>query len=129
MEPEVNLIAQYGPAFAYLIAAVLVIVFVRNYLFRGMVSDEIHREQVEREKDFVGATKEAAVHLEEIGRQLESLSKKVSEEIREMAERMRTLELVFSDNIDAIRELSSNCEKHHKNIPDTEVFLQQRRKS
>lgn len=127
MGTEISLIAQYGPAFAYLAAAIMVIIFTKNYLFKGMISTEMHRDQVEREKDFVGAAKENAGHLEEIARQLENLSKKVSEEIREMGNRVHTMELVFSDNIDAIRELSSNCEKHRKNIPDTEVFLARQR--
>lgn len=127
MSPEVELIKAVFPALLNLIAMIAVIAYTKKALFQDMVSKEHLQSQIDVNREFVGATKEASSHLEEIGRQLESLSKKVSEEIKEMGDRMRTLELVFSDNIDAIRELSINCEKHRKNIPDTEVFLAKQR--
>lgn len=129
MGPEASFLAKYAPYYIPILSAIILIIFTKNYLFRGMISADMHEKQLDRERDFVGATKEAAGHLEEISRQLEGLTKKVSEEIKEMADRVRTLELVFSDNIDAIRELSTNCEKHRKNIPDTEVFQQPRKKT
>jgi hypothetical protein len=127
MNPEIEIIKAAAPALLNLIAMIAVIAYTKKALFHDMVSKEHLQSQIDINRDFVGATKEASAHLEEIGRQLENLSKKVSEDIKEMGDRVHTLELVFSDNIDAIRELSSNCEKHRKNIPDTEVFLQQRK--
>lgn len=124
---EIEIIKAVAPPLLNLIAMIAVVAYTKKAPFHDMVSKEQLESQIAINREFVSTTKEATTHLEEIGRQLESLSKKVSEEIKEMAERMRTLELVFSDNIDVIRELSNQCEKHRKNIPDTEVFLARQR--
>lgn len=138
MTPELEFIWKYAPSLAVLVAVVMLIAYTKKTLFQGMISKEMFDTQLERERDFVTATKEAASHLDEISRQLEGITRKQSEEVKEqtttireilqdVAERLRTLELVFSDNIDAIRLLTNQCEKHRKNIPETEIFLQQRK--
>ena len=127
MGDEATFLVKYAPYYIPIVSAIVLIIFTKNYLFRGMISTDMHKEQVDREGEIVKVQEQVSNSLQEIVRQLESLTKKVSEEIRENTERVRSLELVFSDNIDAVRELSANCEKHRKNIPDTEVFLAARK--
>lgn len=129
MGEESNFVVKYAPYYIPIIAAIAIIIFTKKYLFQGTISIAIHEAQILREQAIITVQEGVSNRLEEIVRQLESLTKKVSEEIRENTERVRTLELVFSDNIDAVRELSLNCEKHRKNIPDTEVFQQSRKKT
>lgn len=128
MGEEATFLTKYAPYYIPILSAIILIIFTKNYLFRGMISVDMYKQQVDREGEIVKVQEGVSNRLEEIVKQLESLTKKVSEEIRENTERVRTLELVFSDNIDAVRELSANCEKHRKNIPDTEVFTQPRKK-
>lgn len=133
MSPELEFVMKYVPSIGVLVAVVFLIAYVKKSLFSDVISKEHFQSQLEREREFVAATKEAAGQLQEISRQLEGIGKKQSTEIREqtetirdlltdVAERLRTLELVFSDNIDAIRLLAGQCEKHRKNIPDTQDF-------
>lgn len=138
MNPELEFIAKYAPALGVLIATVMLIAYTKKSLFQDVISKEMFQAQLEREREFVTSTKEAAGHLDEIGRQLEGIARKQSEDVHEqtimlkellsnVADRLHTLELVFSDHIDVIRELSSQWEKYRKNIPDTEVFLAKRK--
>jgi hypothetical protein len=133
MTPELEYITKYAPSIGVLVAVVLLIAYVKKALFQDVVSKEHFQAQMDREREFVSSTKEAASHLEEIRRQLENVTKKQSEDVHQQTdairevledvkERLRTLELVFSDNIDAIRHLAAQCEKHRKNIPDTQNF-------
>jgi hypothetical protein len=128
MGDEATFLAKYAPYYIPILSAVILIIFTKNYLFRGMISVDVHQAQVDREREIIKVQETVSNRLEEIVRQLESLTKTVSEEIQENTDRVRSLELVFSDNIDAVRELSLNCEKHRKGIPDTEVFQQPRKK-
>jgi hypothetical protein len=128
MGEEVTFLAKYAPYYIPILSAVILIIFTKNYLFRGMISVDVHQSQVDREREIIKVQETVANQLCEIVRQLESLTRTVSEEIKENTDRLRTLELVFSDNIDAVRELAINCEKHRKNIPDTEMFTQPRKK-
>lgn len=138
MTPELEYIAKYAPSLGVLVAVVLLISYVKKALFQDVVSKEHFQAQMDREREFVSSTKEAAAHLEEISRQLEGVSKKQSEDVRQQTEsirevlddvkeRLRTLEMVFSDNIDAIRLLAAQCEKHRKNIPETQESRQPRK--
>ena len=127
MGEEVGFLAKYAPYYIPILSAIILIIFTKNYLSRGMISVDVHQSQVDREREIIKVQENVSSSLQEIVRQLESLTKKVSEEIRENTERVHTLELVFSDNIEAIRELALNCEKHRKNIPETEVFLAKQR--
>ena len=113
MGEEVSFLAKYAPYYIPILSAIILIIFTKNYLFRGMISADMHKEQVDREGEIVKVQENVSNRLEEIVRQLESLTKKVSEEIRE--------------NSEVVRELSSNCEKHRKNIPDTVEFKQPRK--
>lgn len=138
MSPELEYLVKYAPALGVLVATIILIAYTKKSLFQDVISKEMFQTQLEREREFVIATKEAASHLDEISRQLESSSHKQSESvkaqtdtIREMlqdvADRLRTLELVFSDNIDALRNLTYQVEKHRKGIPETEMFVQPRK--
>lgn len=122
MGEEATFLAKYAPYYIPILSAIILIIFTKNYLFRGMISVDVHQSQVDREREIIKVQETVSNRLEEIVRQLENLTKTVAEEIKENSERVRTLELVFSDNIDAVRELSMNCEKHRKNIPDTGDF-------
>lgn len=128
MSPEIEYITKYFPALGVLVAVIILIAYTKKTLFQGMISQELFDRQLKREGELVGATKEAAAHLDEISRQLEGVTQKSSDEIKEqtnlirdllhdVVERLRTLELVFSDNIDVIRQLALQCEKHQKNSP------------
>jgi peptidoglycan hydrolase CwlO-like protein len=130
-------IAKYGPQYLPILVAILVIVFTKTYVYKGMVpekmlKDQIQREQqmlkdqVEREHNIVEVGKDLENRLEEIVRQLESLTQKISEEIGENNQRIASLERFLSDQLDAIRELTYNFEKHRKGIPDTQVFQKER---
>jgi hypothetical protein len=126
METEFAFFSKYAPYYIPFLGALLLIIFTKNYLFRGMVSIDMHQAQIERERELIRVQESFSNRLEEIVKQLENLTKTVAEEIRANTERLHTIELVFSDNIDAVRELSINCEKHRKGIPDTEKFTTSR---
>jgi len=143
--------AKYGPQILPILIAILVIVFTKQYVYRGMVpenmlSDQITREkellkeqserenkrvleQSARDKQVIETAKDLEQHLEEIVFQLQSLTTKISEELGENNQRITGLERFLSEQIDVIREhskeiqkLSFQCEKHRKGIPETQVF-------
>jgi len=139
-----DLIVKYAPQYIPIAAAFLVIIFTRNYIYKGMVpqtmlDDQVNREQerlieqIAREKQIIETAKDLEQHLEEIVYQLGSLTKKVSEEISESNSRITSLERFLSDEIEAIHQLSDKiqslafqCEKHRKGIPDTTVYRKER---
>lgn len=133
MEPEVNFFVKYAPYYVPILAAILLIIFTKNYLFKGMISTDMHERLIDREGDIVTAMKESASHLDEISRQIESITRKSSQEIKEQSDTIRTILRDVADDLQKLEEsitlLSFQCEKHRKNIPETEVFLQQRKKS
>jgi len=143
----IDLIVKYAPQYIPIVAAFLVILFTRNYIYRGMVpqamlDDQIAREQerlveqITREKQIIETAKDIEQHLEEIVYQLSSLTKKVSEEITENNARITSLERFLSDEIDVVRGLSDRiqdlafqCERTRKGIPDTTEHRVKRRSS
>lgn len=116
---ESKFITQYTPYLVNFLGAIVIIIFVKKYLFAGMVSETIHNSQVERERELIKGTELISNKLKEIVKSLEALTQKVSEEIGQNTERLRSLEMAMSDYLDAFRELNDNFEKHRKNIPDT----------
>ena len=126
MGPELKFISEYAPAIAVLIAMIILtvslIIYIKKSLFQGMISKETFDTQLAREGDFVAATEKAAARLGEISKQLESIAQKISEELKQNTERLRTLELVSSDFLDQIKELTFQVEKSRKNIPETTEY-------
>lgn len=120
MAEEIKLIRDLAPIFAYLVAAIMVIIFVRKYLFSGMVSIEMHNAQIAHEKDIVKAQEKASNHLEQIVSQLENLTNSVSKQIFDNTERLRSLEHAMSDYLQAFHELNRNFELHRRGYTDTE---------
>jgi len=134
-----DVIVKYAPQYIPIAAAFLVIIFTRNYIYKGMVpqtmfDEQLTREQdrlteqIAREKQIIETAKDLEQHLEEIVFQLGSLTKKVSEEITETNTRITALERFLSDEIEVIRELgariqelSFQCERTRKGIPDTTI--------
>lgn len=133
MGPEANFFVKYAPYYVPILAAILLIIFTKNYLFKGMISTEMHEKLLDREGDMVTAMRESASHLDKISQQVESITRKSSEEIKEQSDMIRTVLQDVADGLrtleDVIKQLAFQCEKHRKNIPETEVFLQQRKKS
>lgn len=128
-----DIIGQASPYLLPVLAAIGTIIFTKNYVYKDMIPEsmlarQLSREhalladQVERERNIVEVAKNLENRLEEIVKQLESLTKRVSEEVRENNDRIASLERYLSDQLEAIRELAYNCEKHRKGIPDTAVF-------
>lgn len=144
MQDTFEAIAKYGPQYLPIIVAIAVIVFTKTYVYKGMVPESMLKDQMEREKTFmreqadqqkgiIEGAKDIENRLEEIVRQLESLTKKVSEEIREGNIRITSLERYLSDQMGemndltkSIQHLAFQCERHRKGIPETQVFLQER---
>jgi DNA-binding FrmR family transcriptional regulator len=135
---ELDFIMKYAPSFGVLVAVVLLIAYTKKNLFTGVISKDLFDTQLQREREFVGVMKENAGHLDEISRQMESTGRKQADDVHaqteairallnEVSERLHTLELVFSDHIDAIRQLAAQCEKHRKNIPETQDMRQPRK--
>jgi len=120
MVEDVKLIREIAPIFAYLVAAIMIIVFVRKYLFAGMISIEMHNAQIDHEKAVVTAQETASKHLEGIVAQLENLTASVSIQISENTERLRSLEHAMSDYLQAFHELNRNFELHRRGYTDTE---------
>jgi hypothetical protein len=114
MSPELEIIKAVAPALLNVIAMIAVIAYTKKALFSDMIPKNLYDDQVKRESEAVGSIKETAMHLEEIGRQLENFIRTMSEELK--------------DHSEIIKDLAGQCEKHRKQIPDTEVFLQQRKK-
>jgi hypothetical protein len=119
---EAEWIAKYAPQFISFVAVILLIVFIKNYLFKGVISTDQYERQLVREQAFITATQNAANNLGDIGKQLEGITKKVSEEIGHNTERIRTLEMVISDFLDEFRELNRQFDRYRHNIPDTERY-------
>lgn len=111
MIEETKLISQLAPVLAYFLGAILLIIFVKKYLFVGMVPTEMHTEQLSRERDIIKASEAISIHLDEIVRQLESLTKKVSEEIGNNTERLSSLERAMSDYLSAFKDLNDDLLK------------------
>jgi hypothetical protein len=125
--------AKYAPQYLPLLGAILVILFTRNYVYKGMVPESILNSQLEREskrlqeqsardKQIIEGAKDIEAHLEELVRQLEALTLKVSAEIGENNVRVTSLERFLSDQIDAIRDLTANCERHRREILNPHLF-------
>ena len=150
-----DIAAKYGPYVIPVLLSILVIVFTKNYVYKGMVPEDMLSKQIDREKAMIKEqsdleqkrvkeqsdlfqqiltmAKDLEQNLEEIVFQLQSLTTKVSEEIGENNERITGLERFLSDQLDVIRDhsktiqhLAFQCEKHRKNIPDTEVMRKER---
>jgi hypothetical protein len=128
MMNEANFFVKYAPYYVPILAAILLIIFTKNYLFRGMISDDQYKEMITRERELVKAQETTSSNMQEIAHLLESLTKKVSEEIGGNTDRIKSLELAMSDFLDQMRDLNYNCEMHRKGVPATEVFLQARKK-
>jgi hypothetical protein len=111
MTEETKLISELAPALGYVLGAILLIIFVKKYLFLGMVPTEMHTAQLARERDIITVSETIANHLDEIVRQLESLTKKVSEEIGNNTERLSSLERAMSDYLDAFQDLNNDLIK------------------
>ena len=75
---------KYAPQYLPIVAAIAVIIFTRTYVYKGMVPESMMTNQLERERAIVEGAKDIENRLEEIVRQLEALTKKVSEEKTEI---------------------------------------------
>lgn len=126
---EANFLVKYAPYYVPILAAILLIIFTKNYLFRGMVSDDQYKDMLMRERELVKAQETTASNLQEIASLLSSLTKKVSEEIGQNTDRLRSLEAAMSDFLEQMRDLNYNFEMHRKGVPGTEVFLKERKKT
>jgi hypothetical protein len=129
MGEETNFITQYAPTYIPFLAAVLIIIFTRQYLFRGMVSMEMHTAQVERECKAIEIQEAVSGRLEEIVMQLAALTTGVNTEISNNTERLRSLEHAMSDYLEAFHGLAStfqalqrDFEMHRRDYRDTEQF-------
>lgn len=127
MGEEAKLIQQLAPALAYLVGAILIIIFVKKYLFAGMISTELHAAQLEREREVIKTAEKISLTLQDIVKSLEGLTLQIKEDIGKNTERLRSLEMAMSDYLDAFRELNANFEKHRKGIPDTQAFRQEKK--
>jgi vacuolar-type H+-ATPase subunit I/STV1 len=125
---ETNFFIKYSPYYVPILAAILLIIFTKNYLFRGMVSDDQYKDMLMRERELVKAQETTSSNLQEIASLLSSLTKKVSEEIGQNTDRLQRLELAMSEFLDQLRDLNYNFEMHRKGVPATEVFLRERKK-
>lgn len=121
-------IAKDAPQYLPIIAAIAVIIFTRTYVYKGMVPESMLQGQIERERAIVEGAKDIENRLEEIVRQLEALTRKVSEEVRANTERLASLEHCMSDYLTEFNELNHNFELHRKGVPPTEVFRKPRQK-
>ena len=100
--------------FAPLLAIIFLLFLAKKYVFAGW--GDLIRTVIEnvfqREKDLVRIQTEVAGSLEAIVKQLEALTKKVSDDIRESNERIRALEFAMSDYLDEFRTLNQSLEQH-----------------
>jgi hypothetical protein len=103
---DIKLLIQFAPYLIPFLGAIILIIFTKQYLFRGMISAEMYKEQLERERDVVKANEAIANQLQEISKQLEGLSKKFSSEIKATDERTTGLEHAMSDYLDEMRDLT-----------------------
>ena len=103
---EFKTISQYAPYLLPFLGAVLVIVFTKKYLFTGMISTDMHKEQITREIDLVKVQEKISGQLQEVVKQLENITRKTSEDIRSNNGRMSSLERSTADYIDEYHELN-----------------------
>jgi sensor domain CHASE-containing protein len=103
---EAKLLSQYAPYLIPFLGAIIVIVFTKKYLFAGMISAEMYKEQLDREKETVKIQENIANQLQEVVRQLEGITRKVSEDIRSSNDRTTSLEHAMSSYIDEFRDLN-----------------------
>lgn len=124
MNEEISFFVKYAPSYIPFLAAIILIIFTKKYLFRGMVSEDVHNAQIERERNLIKGTETISTKLQEIVESLKTLTNEVREDIRQNTDRLRSLEMAMSDYLDAFRELNHNFEKHRKGIPETQDFRQ-----
>ena len=128
LQGVVELLKALGVAslFGPFIGLILSIWILKKTVFAGWgdIARQVIANVFAREREQIQVQTEVSATLQEIARQLEGLTKKVSDEITENTDRLRSLEAAMSDYLEAFRELNYNFEKHRKGIPDTEVFRQ-----
>lgn len=126
MGEEAKIITQIAPALAYLVGAIMVIIFVKRYLFAGMVSNEQHYAQIEREREIIKNAEGISNALREIVKSLELLTAQIKDEIGQNTERLRSLEMAMSDYLESFHELNHNFELHRRGLTDTEQLKVER---
>jgi hypothetical protein len=122
-----DLLVKYAPYYLPLLAALVIILFTRDHLYKGMMSIEVYKEQVERERQIVSAQKDNNSSLAEIVRQLESLTMKVSEEIGKNTERLGSMERFMSDFLTEFNQLNHNFDLHRQGKPPTRGYRKPRK--
>ena len=122
MNEEISFFVRYAPYYVPILAAIILIIFTKNYLFQGMISETIHNAQIGRERELIKGMETNSNKLQEIIGSLKELTQKVHEQIGQNTERLRSLELAMSDYLEAFHELNYNFEKYRKGIPDTQDF-------
>ena len=90
-------------------------------------------DQAERDQTMLKTAKDLEQNIEELVYQGRSMTEKVSAEMTAINERITSLERFLSDYMDALREhtdaiqqLTFQCEKHRKKIPETSTITKER---
>lgn len=105
---QVKLIERYAPYLIPFLGAILIIVFTKQYLFRGMISADLHQDLLRRERRLIRTWKATTAQLAELTGHLEALAKRTSEQITQVNERTASLEHAMSDYLDEMRTLNKS---------------------
>jgi len=95
--------------------------------------EKTRKEQAERDHAVMETAKDLEQNIEELVYQGRSMTEKISVDMTAINERITSLERFMSDYLDDLREhtntiqqLILQCKKHRDNIPDTQVFKENR---
>lgn len=112
LQAIIEFIRSLGPFFAAPVSLILLAYILKKYVFAGWgdIIKSSLTEYFDRERNLVRVQTETNGSLQELIHQVEALARKVSDDIHEMGERMRSVELVFSDHIDRLRDIKDTLD-------------------
>jgi hypothetical protein len=116
MQEEINFIREIAPYLIPIVSTVVLIIFIKKYLFTGMMSSETYREQMEREKLVL-------LHYHNLTDQMNTMLhvqgdvvKQYAEIVAELRRLSGIIETKLGEHIDRLSEVERNMIRHMRDI-------------
>lgn len=110
----IDVIAKYAPILVSVIAAIMIIVFVKEKLFSGMITIETHKETLEREKQLLLQMSTCTGNMDLLLQRIEGLLKGLGVATQSTNERLSTIEHVLSDVSDRLNMWQDRADKSNR---------------
>lgn len=105
--PDITLFEKYAPYLIPFLGAMFLIVFTKQYLFKDLIPTDQLKFQIDREKELIACFTTTNTQLLEIAHQLETMSKRSSEQIKEMHDRSESIEQAIAKYVNALHQLNA----------------------